>query len=157
MNYMMKGANKNPKKLIDFFGGEYDFLCNFYERPVFYNGLLYGSSEAAFASMKTADPLLQAEFVALSPGVAKARGRRLALRLDWDAIKLRVMSEVVHAKFMQHRDLAAKLMNTGKAKLVEGNTWNDRIWGTVDGVGLNWLGCILTAERAYLNRLNTDL
>ncbi len=37
------------------FEGEYYFLSNFYESPVIYDGVQYGSSEAAFQAAKTFD------------------------------------------------------------------------------------------------------
>lgn len=42
------------------------------------------------------------------------------------------MEELVRAKFTQNPDLADKLLATGDAHLEEGNTWGDRIWGTVN-------------------------
>ena len=38
------------------FEGEYEFLSNFYEVPLTYEGLAYGSSEAAFQASKSLDP-----------------------------------------------------------------------------------------------------
>ena len=35
-------------KVIDSFSGEYDFLSNFYNCPVEYEGITYLNSEAAF-------------------------------------------------------------------------------------------------------------
>ena len=37
---------------IDHFRGEYAFLSNFWEAPVTYQGLTYGSNEAAFQAQK---------------------------------------------------------------------------------------------------------
>ena len=37
---------------IDHFRGEYAFLSNFWEVPVTYKGLTYGSNEAAFQAQK---------------------------------------------------------------------------------------------------------
>lgn len=143
------GTNKNPKKCIDYFGGRYHFLCNFYERPLEYGGRTYLNSEAAFAAQKAADTKLRKRFTKLGPQEAKSLGRYVTLRPDWDAVKFTIMSEVVHAKFAQHPDLRKKLLATGKATLVEGNFWGDKIWGTVKGKGTNWLGVILMAEREY--------
>lgn len=41
-------------------------------------------------------------------------------------------------------------MATDDAELVEGNTWGDRYWGVVDGVGENRLGKLLMERRAEL-------
>lgn len=60
------------------------------------------------------------------------------------------MTEAVRAKFSQHEDLAAILLGTGDAKLVE-HTRNDAYWGDGgDGSGKNMLGQILMRVRAEL-------
>ena len=43
-----------------------------------------------------------------------------------------------------------KVLATGDAYLEEGNTWGDRIWGTVNGSGANRLGFILMQIRAEI-------
>lgn len=60
------------------------------------------------------------------------------------------MYEVVLAKFSQNEFLKQKLIATGREWLEEGNTWGDITWGTVDGVGNNYLGKILMAVRSVL-------
>jgi len=59
------------------------------------------------------------------------------------------MSEVVHAKFAQNKDIRIQLVNTFPHDLVEGNTWHDYFYGVCNGQGTNWLGRILMAERMY--------
>lgn len=62
-----------------------------------------------------------------------------------------INSQVIDAKFSDPK-LATLLLQTGDAELLEGNTWNDRIWG-VDSVtlqGQNYLGKILTDKREQL-------
>ena len=46
--------------------------------------------------------------------------------------------------------LAAKLLATGEATLVEGNHWGDTFWGVCDGEGRNQLGEILMTVREEL-------
>lgn len=65
----------------------------------------------------------------MNPKVAKANGRRLKLRKDWEEIKFDVMWYVVFQKFDQNTDLAKMLVETSGMFLIEGNTWNDRYWG----------------------------
>lgn len=62
------------------------------------------------------------------------------------------MEEIIHCKFMQHYDLAQKLIATGNAYLEEGNQWGDKFWGTVNGTGENMLGKILMKERDILRK-----
>lgn len=72
------------------------------------------------------------------------------MRRDWEDIKYDAMYNCVKAKFEQNPDLAEKLIATGDAYLEEGNTWGDRIWGTVNGIGQNHLGKILMRVRQEL-------
>lgn len=143
---------------IDSFRGEYRFLSNFYDSKIDYQGLTYLNAEAAFQSMKSEGKHLRKHFTNLNPSEAKRCGRGLALRKDWEEVKTKIMYEVVKAKFTQNEDLKEKLLATGTAKLEEGNTWGDRIWGTVDGKGENRLGHILMKIRAELkNNVNSNL
>lgn len=135
---------------IKFFRGEYDFLSNFYEAEITYDGITYKNSEAAFQAGKCLDYNERLKFAELNPSAAKRLGRRVALRPDWEDVKYGVMQAVVKAKFEQNEDLAEKLLATGDAHLEEGNTWNDRTWGVCRGVGKNWLGVILMGVREEL-------
>lgn len=131
--------------MIKEFKGKYYFLSNFYSSPVTYKGLTYSNNEAAFQSAKT---LSDREcFTNLDPSSAKKLGRRVQLRPDWEEIKISVMYEIVKAKFTQNSVLKTKLLVTGNQHLEEGNTWGDKIWGTVDGIGENNLGKILMRVR----------
>lgn len=138
------------ENVINRFDGEYFFLSNFYQCTVTYNGITYGSSEAAFQAQKTLDIEKRKYFATLDPSKSKREGRRLVdLRSDWDDIKDKVMYEIVMAKFIQNPNLADKLLDTGDKMLVEGNGWNDRYWGMDYGctVGRNQLGKTLMAVR----------
>lgn len=138
--------------MINQFRGEYFFLSNFFESPIIYKGISYKNNEAAFQAQKVNSPGEQSEFSNLTPADAKRKGRRVKLRkdVDWDAVKTTYMYEIVKAKFMQNAELRIKLLETGNEHLEEGNTWGDRIWGTVNGVGQNRLGKILMRVREEL-------
>lgn len=133
---------------INEFRGNYYFLSNFYEAPVTYQGLLYLNNEAAFQSAKTFSD--RECFTNLDPSSAKKLGRRVQLRNDWEDVKDEVMYEICKAKFSQNELLKVKLIETGDKYLEEGNTWGDKIWGTVNGVGENKLGKILMRVREEL-------
>ena len=75
--------------------------------------------------------------------IAKREGYKVKLRENWEDIKIDVMYQIVLAKFSQNEFLKQKLIATGREWLEEGNTWGDRTWGTVDGVGNNYLGKVL--------------
>lgn len=136
--------------MIDSFRGKYFFLSNFYEVPVVYEGIMYGSSEAAFQAQKCKDEKQRILFAYLKPSEAKERGRTIQLREDWEDIKFQIMYLIVYNKFDQNPELAKRLLETGAEELVEGNTWGDKIWGKVDGEGLNLLGRILMDVRTEL-------
>ena len=80
-------------------------------------------------------------------------GRLVPLRPDWEAVKVGIMEEIVRAKFIQHPELAARLLATGDKVLVEGNHWGDTFWGvdTRTGQGHNHLGRILMKVREELH------
>ena len=139
---------------IDHFRGEYAFLSNFWEAPVLYQDLIYGSNEAAFQAQKCRTQHEKYAFTEMRPARAKKEGRLLDLRSDWEAVKVTVMEEIVRAKFTQNEDLKWRLISTGDAYLEEGNTWHDTFWG-VDaktGEGLNHLGRILMKIREELKK-----
>lgn len=84
------------------------------------------------------------------PGQAKRGGKEITLRADWDEVKLDIMYDINRAKYTQHRDLRAKLINTGEEELVEVNSWFDTFWGVCNGKGENHLGKILMRIREEL-------
>lgn len=133
------------------FRGENYFLSNFYKCKVVYNGITYLNNEAAFQSMKTLSVEQRKEFADLDPLSAKHKGRNIRLRDDWEEVKDRVMYEICRNKFVQNKDLQIKLLNTDNKYLEECNTWNDREWGTCNGIGKNKLGKILMKIRDELN------
>ena len=75
---------------IDNFKGDYFFLSNFYQAPVFYSGLLFENAEAAFQSAKCPDRM--EKFCHLNPSAAKRLGRRVELRADWNEVKDQIIT-----------------------------------------------------------------
>ena len=132
------------------FSGDHFFLSNFYSHRFTFNGRTYPTAEHAFQAAKCVDQG-EAERVqrASSPAAAKQIGRRVQLRADWNEVRVDVMRAVLLAKFADP-DLRARLVATGKAELVEENTWGDRFWGRSRGVGKNMLGQLLMELRDSL-------
>lgn len=136
---------------IDSFSGEYRFLSNFYMAQVEYQGITYCCSENAFQAAKTLNNTVREQFANMDPSKAKREGRRIKLRQDWESVKDIVMYEITKAKFTQNKDLKEKLLATGDAKLIEGNTWGDDYWGVCNPEkGQNKLGRILMCVRGEL-------
>lgn len=145
-------------KVIDSFRGEYKFLSNFYTpAPTMYDGIIYSSSEHAFAAAKTLDLEIRKDIQAtLAPSMAKAIGRALELRPDWEGVKIGIMYTIVRDKFIRNSGLQRRLLATGDAELVEGNTWGDKFWGVCDGEGENHHGRILMEIRKELSEEEQD-
>ncbi|MCD7824111.1 MAG: NADAR domain-containing protein [Oscillospiraceae bacterium] len=134
------------------FQGRYRFLSNFYPAYVTLDGSTYFSSEAAYQAYKSLDIAERMRFSELSAGEAKKQGSQIPLRADWEKVKFSVMERIVRAKFTQNPYLAKHLVETGDSEIVEGNTWNDVIWGVdlTTGEGQNNLGKILMKIRNEL-------
>ncbi|HEX4622449.1 MAG TPA: NADAR family protein [Myxococcaceae bacterium] len=137
--------------MIDSFTGANRFLSNFHPARVVLYGVVYPTVEHAFQAAKTLDPIERARVAAApSPGAAKRLGRRVALRPDWEEVKEGVMLALLRQKFAD-ATLSGLLARTEDAVLVEGNTWNDRVWGAVweddRWVGQNLLGLLLSGVR----------
>ena len=138
------------------FDGEYAFLSNFYDSPIFYEGITYPTNEHFFQAMKTLDiETRKAIAAAPTPGAAKRMGRHVSLRPDWEQVKVDVMRTGLMLKFTDAA-LAEKLLATGDEELVEGNWWHDNTWGNCHCTecsrkgGRNLLGMLLMELRKEL-------
>lgn len=138
--------------VIDRFRGTYEFLSNFYPARIELDGIVYYNAEAAYQAQKCAKAADRAQFARLYGDEAKALGRKVPLRRDWNEVKLPLMERIVREKFFANPHLARRLLATGAAELREGNPWRDTYWG-VDfktGEGENHLGRLLMALRGEL-------
>jgi N-glycosidase YbiA len=127
-------------------------FSNFSPHPITLDDQRWPTTEHYFQAQKFAAPKLQAQIRdAKGPGDAARLGRRLSgLRPDWEDVKEQVMLDALQAKFTQHPKLAALLLSTGDAPLVE-RTKNDHYWGDGgDGSGRNRLGVLLMQLRDEL-------
>ena len=136
-------------KNIKGFFGEYRYLSNFEVCPVYFEGMLFPSSEAAYMAAKTEDLEIRKQFQTLKPSDAKKLGRTIKLREGWDDMKYDVMSSVVFDKFYRNIELRKKLLETGNKYIEETNHWKDVVWGVCDGEGKSWLGNILMSVREF--------
>lgn len=149
---------------IDDFQGDYAFLSNFVPAPVILDGVRYPTVEHAYQAAKTME-LGEREKIrgASTPALARKMGRKLQKRSDWPDLKLDIMRDLVRQKFEGQPDLKKRLLATGEAELVEGNTWHDNFWGNCRCArcealpGQNWLGRILMDVRHQLKeQVNAD-
>lgn len=90
---------------------------------------------------------------AKTPGKAKGLSRRpaklIAIREDWEEIRVSVMRKAVKVKFQQHEPLRNLLISTGNEHIFEGNEHDD-FWGIDAGNGKNTIGKILMSVRDEL-------
>ncbi len=138
------------KDVIDKFSAEYRFLSNFYPAKVKLDGLEYKTLENAYQAAKNFDMERRKMFLTLTAGQAKNEGQNTLLRPDWHQVKVLVMTNLVRDKFNNNPELRTKLLETGDAELIEGNTWGDTFWGVCKGKGENHLGKILMKIRQEL-------
>lgn len=154
--------------VIGRFFGAYRWLSNFWPCKVKFDGVTYPSVEHAYQAAKTTDPHVRALLLQVcsdktpeaSAALAKQTGNAFILRAGWDAKKLVIMENLLRQKF-RISELRSKLLDTGTARLEEGNKWGDRFWGIAypSGVGQNHLGKLLMKIRAAIalqDMMSTD-
>jgi ribA/ribD-fused uncharacterized protein len=131
----------------------YGAFSNFAAYPIAIDGRLWPTSEHFFQAQKfTRDEDREAILAERSPMRAAQLGRDRSrpVRADWDDVRDEVMLAALRAKFTQHAELRALLLDTGDAELVE-HTANDRYWADGgDGTGRNMLGKLLMQVRDEL-------
>lgn len=134
--------------MISEFSGAHRVLSNFYSCSIEYDGLIYGSVEAAYQAQKTTNLVLRKDYTRYGPAQAKRAGRRVNLREDWENVKIGIMRELLRYKFREGGPFCADLQATKPHELVEGNYWGDIVWGQCPlGIGENWLGKLLMEIR----------
>ena len=146
---------KYKRKVIYSFNGDYRWLSNFYPaKIVTYNQkweeVIYPSAEHAYQAAKSSDPEYKESILTMTAGQAKRAGAKVELRDYWEEKKENIMYIICKKKFSDNPTLKQRLIRTGDALLIEGNTRGDRYWGVCEGVGQNKLGEILMSIRKEL-------
>lgn len=131
----------------------YGCFSNFAPYPISVDGKVWPTSEHYFQAMKFLDAAHAKKIrETKSPMIAARMGRDRTVKIhaDWNSRRDNVMYKAICAKFTQHEDLRAMLLETGNATLVE-HTANDGYWGDGgDGSGKNRLGELLMKLRDAL-------
>jgi ribA/ribD-fused uncharacterized protein len=164
-------AIPRPRKVLEFYSGE---LSNFrltpdLELPEGWQGhptparwIPVKSVEHYFQACKATNRedffwVLSAPTAAIAKRRGSARGdggRRIALREDWEQVKVAVMAFACRRKF-EKEPFRGVLLETGTRILIEDSP-TDFYWGGRDAkgayTGVNMLGKILMAVRADLAR-----
>jgi N-glycosidase YbiA len=131
----------------------YGCFSNFAPYPVEIDGLVWPTTEHYYQAQKFADPDYR-ERIRRDKHPASAKGlgnsRAVPIRPDWDEVRVEVMRTAVRAKLAQHPEVAATLLGTGEALLVE-HSPKDPFWTDGgDGNGQNTFGRLLMELRAEL-------
>jgi ribA/ribD-fused uncharacterized protein len=137
------------RTVINSFEGDDRYLSNFAPSRVYLDKMWFDSVEEAYQAAKTLDLNARKLFQGVGPSRAKKAGKALALRPDWNDVKLGIMEDLLRQKFSDP-DLKAKLLATKDAELIEGNWWGDTFWGVCRGTGQNHLGKLLMKIRSEL-------
>jgi ribA/ribD-fused uncharacterized protein len=152
-----EGARVEAGPRISDFQGKNFFLSNYAPARVKLNGLEFPTVEHAYQAAKTPEVGAREKIRAAStPGLARKMGRKLPQRPDWPEVKVEVMRDLIRQKFKEHPDFQKRLLATGEAELVEGNTWHDNFWGDcrcprcAASPGQNHLGRLLMEVRQHL-------
>lgn len=138
------------------FFGPYNWLSNFYNSPVWYEGIYYRSSENAYQAAKLL-PHYREALKEVTASASKKLWRTFGEDSlydnnpeEWDYRKYDVMSSVVFDKFYRNTLLREKLLETKDKHLEELNWWRDTFWGVdIKLGGQNNLGKILMKARNY--------
>jgi len=121
------------------------WLGNFFELPIHYNGRTFRNSEAAFQAQKFIhNPALMQQFETLTGDEAfrLARTHKTSIRSDWMQVNVREMTQILRTK-ASNPLIKEKLLATGPAYLIEHNPvkGRDTFWSDDnDGTGQNMLG-----------------
>lgn len=136
-------------------------FSNLYQCPIVFDENAFSCAEAAYQYGKPRKPEVR-DWLMRAPTPSLIATTAHAL-LPWDVApgwsrnRYTRMKDVVMAKFLQNAHLAAILLATGDAEIVESATVNNEVnrrWGRVrirdEWVGANWLGAILMETRGIL-------
>ncbi len=135
--------------VINHFKGEYDFLSNRFGCRFVWQGLKFGSAEAAFQSSKCEDVTERRFYAGCSADKAVLRGKEQIPYPGWEAARLSIMESILQAKFEQNPALMEKLKGTGNRILINGNNKQETFWGVdlYSWQGENHLGKIIMKIR----------
>ncbi len=139
------------------FRGKYDFLSNFYPCKIVAWEIEFPTAEHVYVAAKTQDMNLRGQIAKITtPGGAKRFGRNIELRRDWEEVKVSIMREILHRKFIKQRpDLGVRLAAI-EEEVIEHNYWHDNFWGVCKCgkcvSGKNTLGLLLAALAERINK-----
>ena len=135
----------------------YGWLCALSAHPVEIDGRLWPTAEHFYQAQKFPFHHVVQELIRAEPDPFRAKAiskeHKALVVGDWKPTRcLEVFRYATHAKFRQHPSLAAQLLATGDAELIEESP-DDAFWGSgPSGDGQNWVGRIVMEVRAALTK-----
>lgn len=144
--------------MINRFNDEYSWLSNFYKADIFYNGLVFPSTENAYQSSKSSETSFAVKCSLCEPNISKRLGKKPEKKNPlFEKNKVNLMYELNLQKYEKHEDLRNLLIATGNKKIVEGNLWHDNFYGNctcnkcININGKNHLGKIIMEIRNIIS------
>lgn len=117
------------------------------DKSFVYQEINYWTPENFYQAMKTDKDMIELRrgIATMNPYKAKIFSKAIALRKDWEDIKLDVMKKILSFKFSPQTSWGQKLKEYD-GEIVEWNNWTDKFWGMdiYSNSGENNLGKILT-------------
>ena len=131
--------------VINKFKDEYAFLDNRFDCKFVWQGLQYGSAEAAFQASKCASEADRKVYTRCSVQKAILKGKEQTPYPGWEEAHLDIMESIIQAKFEQNDILMKQLIDTGNSILINGNNKQETYWGVdlYSWTGENQLGKII--------------
>jgi len=137
------------ERIIDSFTGEFSFLSNFYFAEIRIGKYIFTTNEHAYHTFKSNDEKYRNYIISL-PKPWQAKRESSSKPNDWFDYDKELMFIINWIKYISHRNLRIKLLNTNNAILIEGNKHGDTFWGMCNGKGENNLGKIIMKIRKLL-------
>ena len=107
--------------IIESFTGENAFMSSSYVAPIRIGYITYVCVESAYQAFRIEDTSLRGMFAHMHAKEAKAVGRLVQPRDDWDNVKHEILYQLTLEKFKQNNALAMKLLQTGDTEIREEN------------------------------------
>jgi hypothetical protein len=150
----MRNNRLDTDSQVLFYENDFYILSNFSAFRLMWKARDFDTSEAAYQWEKFLF------YPDIQSGILQARSAHHAFKIagyykdrvrpDWDAVKVRIMKEILLAKVKQHEYVGIKLMDTGDRELIE-DSWRDDFWGWgPNRDGKNMLGKLWMEIRAEL-------
>lgn len=158
---MKKDKNLNHKldtdKQVFFYEQDFYVLSNFSAFRLYWDGINFDTSEAAYhyekfkdSAKSIAKDILHANSAHEAFKIAELNKKYR--RPDWDDVKVFIMKNILLAKVNQHEYVKRKLIDTGNRELIE-DSWRDDFWGWGPNKdGTNMLGKLWMEIRSEISK-----